>query len=247
MYTHEFDLIEISAIKRSGHHAMMGWIVKNLYGLQPEFGWKLEFVANSGLWIWNDVTDYEEHGNELFFNRLDKTLKVLMVNYEDVNPNYSFFHSSSIYHGPRYFEKYENISIKNSKRFYLIRNFYDCLSSRRKQTIDNIHPIDYKKNYVDIWKRQAKAVLENPKNSLRFEDLVLDLPVCEEFLFNHFGISQKFRIDEVKGRNSSFGDDKNYMNRLDQSSLEEDLIEIIKNDNELHYLIGKLGYKFKAI
>lgn len=239
-----FELIEISAPKRSGHHAFMGWIVKNLYGLQPDFGWKLEFVMNSGLWIWNDVTDFEDHGKNLFFNALNDSLKVLMVNYEDEDPEYSFFNSSLIYHGPKYFDKFSNFKIIGSNRIYFIRNFYDCLSSRIIQTKNKIHPMEFRKKYIEIWKKQAKVVLKNPKNSLRYEDLILDLPICESFLFDNFGIQQRFKIRDVRGRISSFGDDKNYLNRFDISLLDNDLIEMIKGDNELHYLFGKLGYEY---
>ena len=245
----KMNVIEICALKRSGHHALMGWIVKNLYGLQPDFGFKLEFVSDSGLWIWNDVTNFEEHGKNLFYNSLKDTnnLDTLMVNYEDENPDYTFFHKNKKFLGPKFFNFDENIKIINSNRIYYIRNFYNCLSSRIQHSNNKIHTFDYGKNYINLWKDYAYQIISNPKQSIKYEDLVLNTDKCDEFLFENFKTHQRFTVMDVKGRNSSFGDNKNYLNRFDIGLLSEETKELIRKDNELHYLIGALGYEYKKI
>lgn len=244
----EIKLIEICALKRSGHHALMGWIVKNLYGLQPDFGFKLEFVSDSRLWIWNDVTNFEEHGKKLFYDSLkNSNIDTLMVNYEDEKTDYTFFHKTKQYFGPNFFNFDENIRFIKTNRIYYIRNFYDCLSSRLQHSNNQVHTFDYGKNYIDLWKEYAKRVISNPKQSIKYEDLVLKTDKCDEFLFENFGTHQRFNVDEVKGRNSSFGDNKNYLKRFDINLLSEETKTLIRNDNELHYLMGVLGYEYQKI
>jgi len=51
----------------------------------------------------------------------------------------------------------------------------------------------------------------------------------------------------MNGTSSSFGEHKNVLNRFDMVDLPEDVKEIIRKDNELHYLIGALGYKYREI
>ena len=240
---HNIKLIEICALKRTGHHALMGWIVKNLYGLQPDFGFKLEFVSNSGLWIWNDVTDYEEHGKNLFFKSLgNSNIDTLMVNYEDENSDYTFFHTHKKFMGPKFFDFNETIKFTDTIRIYFIRNFYDCICSRILQK--DIHYMDFGQKYISLWKDYAHRVIKNPKHSIKYEDLVLKTSKCDEFLFENFKTHQKFTLEDIKGRTSSFGENKNYLNRFDISLMTQETINLIKKDNELHYLIGKLGYDY---
>lgn len=244
----EFDLIEVCALKRSGHHAFMGWIVKNLYGLQPDFGFKLEFVSDSGLWVWNDVTDYEEHGSKLFYSALKNgSPKTLMVNYEDEDVNYSYFHKSKKYLGPKNFNFDKNINLQNTHRIYYIRDFYNCLTSRIKHTNNMIHPFEFGEKYISLWKDYAKQIINFPKQSIKYEDLVLNTSKCDEFLYDNFKTHQKYSINDVNGRNSSFGDNKNYLNRLDPEIIPNQIKNLIINDNELHYLMGVLNYEFKEI
>ena len=244
----KMDLIEICALKRSGHHAFMGWLVKNLYGLQPDFGFKLEFVSDSGLWIWNDTTNYEKHGTELFYSALEHDYpKTLMVNYEDEPVEYSKFHNSKKYMGPKNFNFDKNINIHNTHRFYYVRDFYNCLSSRIKHNNNMVHTFDFGENYVNMWKQYAYEILKSPKQSIKYEDLVLNTSKCDEFLFDNFGVHQRYSVNDVKGRNSSFGDNKNYLNRFDINLLPQKTKDLIRKDNELHYLIGALGYEYKEI
>jgi hypothetical protein len=50
----------------------------------------------------------------------------------------------------------------------------------------------------------------------------------------------------VKGTHSSFGDDK-VLDRIHQINVDDETIRLVENDNELHYLIGKLKYGYKKI
>jgi len=52
--------------------------------------------------------------------------------------------------------------------------------------------------------------------------------------------------NKVKGTPSSFGDNK-VIDRFSQIQISEETKDLIRKDNELHHLIGTLGYEYKEI
>lgn len=240
------ELIEINAVKRSGHHAFMSWIIKNIYGLNVEYIHKLIFVADTGLWVWNDASRYQDLGTNLLKHHLMiKPPKSIMVNYEDEDSNYSLFHTSNYYHGSKNFDRF--IEVSKSKRFYIIRDFYNNLASRFNHENKHLHTNDYGMKYINRWKDIAKMCLSNPNSSIKYEDLVTNTSKCYDFLQHNFDIVQKFNLQDVGKTKSSFENSYNTLDRFDVKMLPKETISLIKDDNELHYYIGALKYDYREL
>lgn len=241
------NILEIVAARRTGQHAIISWLVKNLTNmnltLQNDGGaFKMEFV-NEKLIFWNDANLDQEFGLNLFKgSHLYGKLENLIINYEDTKYDYSFFSLNEIYRGPLSYNRFPEINVNYGYRLLLIRNFYNCLASRynskTKPRIDNI--------FIDIWKNNAKHVLENPKNSLKFEDWLSNTEKRKQILFDYFKITERYTPNDISGRKSSF-ETNDYNNRFDSTIIPDNIKQLIRKDTELHYLIGALGYEYKEI
>jgi len=66
-------------------------------------------------------------------------------------------------------------------------------------------------------------------------------------LLSKFGVKEQFDNTNINGKHSSFGNSKDYLNRFDPNLIPEEIKMLIRKDNELHYLIGKLGYNYVEI
>jgi len=245
MNTEKFDLIEVLSLKRSGHHAFIKWICKNICGLEPNFGFKLEFLSDSGVWVWNDVNRYNKLGVDLYNKAINNnTPNTLIVNYEDETVDYTFFHKTKKYHGPKNYN--ENSQILKSKRVYIIRDFYNCITSRIKHEENYLHTLnDFGEKYIRLWKEYAINYLRND-NSIKFEDLLTNRKESNRFLTLNFGITEYCDFNNISKTKSSFNNG-DYLNRFDINIIPEETKNLIRKDNELHYLIGALGYEYKEI
>ncbi len=244
-------ILEIIATKRTGQHAIISWIVKNLTDMNltlknDKGSIKMEYI-NDKVIYWNDTNNDQDFGMKLFQeSHLYGKLQNLIVNYEDVNVNYSFFSTNEIYKGSLSYNRFENIDVEYGKRLILIRDFYNCLASRYKQRKDSIFSHDVGQNFINLWKDNAKFVIKNPKMSLKYEDWLNDDEKRKQILFDFFNIEERHTPNKINGRESSF-DDKNYNKRFEEVDIPEETKELIRKDSELHYLIGKLGYDYKNI
>jgi hypothetical protein len=245
------NILEIIAAKRTGQHAVISWIVRNLTDmiltLQNERGnIKIEFI-NENVLYWNDTNNDQEYGINMFKNsHLHNKLKNLIVNYEDVNNDYSFFSKNEKYSGPLSYNRFDDIKVDYGQRLILVRDFYNCLSSRYQQHIDGIYPHPYNVKFIELWKNNATFVLKNPKFSLKFEDWLNNTEKRKQILFDYFKINERYTPKDISGRKSSFND-SDVNNRFKKIELPEKTKELIRKDNELHYLIGALGYEYKEI
>jgi len=245
------DVLEVIAAKRTGQHAIISWIVRNLTDkvltLQNNLGViKLEYV-NDRLLYWNDGNNNQPFGLKLFKETgWSENLENLIINYEDVTQHYSFFSKNEIYRGSLSYDRFDDIKVKHGKRLVILRNFYNCLASRYKQNISGEHPHPYDQKFIDIWKDNAKFVINNPKQSLKYEDWLNNPQKRKEILFDFFSINERYSPEMISGRSSSF-EKSNYNNRIDEVNLPQEIKDLIRNDNELHYLMGTLGYQYKEI
>lgn len=240
------NILEIIAAQRTGQHAIISWIVRNLTDMVLKLGdeggaFKLEYV-NKKLVFWNDVNHEKEFGLKLFRDlKWGNGLENLIVNYEDAKHDYSFFCKNEIYKGPLSYFGHDDIDIKNGQRLLLIRDIYNCMSSRynskTKPRIDQV--------FIDTWKDNAKFAIKNPKMTLKYEDWMSNDEKRQQILFDYFKIDERIPPSKVSGRASSF-DNKNYNNRYD-NNIPEEIKDLIRKDTELHYLLGVLGYEFKII
>jgi hypothetical protein len=240
------NLIEILATKRSGHHAMLNWIIRNMTNNQIDYWYKLTFIDNSGVWHWNDTTKSIELGEKLFKEATQNQNypKTLITNYEDTNIDYCHFNNEKKYIGKYSKYSFENIDINPIARILFIRNFYDILISRYYGIKNNIILDSYYDNrFIQIWKNHAKYAINYPKKTLKFEDWKYNDNVRGDFLFNNFNIEERYKNNDIIGTVTSCKKE----DIRDLSIIPDDVKKLIRGDNELHYLIGALGYTYREI
>jgi hypothetical protein len=244
-------ILEIIATKRTGQHAIISWIVKNITDMvltltTDKGNIKLEYI-NKKILYWNDGNNDQSFGLELFKKSgWGENLENLIINYEDVNSDYSFFSKGEIYRGPLSYDRFEDIDVKHGKRIVFIRDFYNCLASRYEQMNIGIFPHTIDEIFIDLWKNNAKYVIDNPNFSLKYEDWLSDKNKRNQILFDYFKINERYSPNNITGRKSSFNDN-DYNKRYENVDLPEKTKDLIRKDNELHYLIGALGYQYKEV
>lgn len=241
------NLIEITANRRSGHHVMMSWIVENLTRVRiADWNYRVTVVGNSNLCILNEGNEWTERGIKLL-KELKSPIDTLMINYEDADPNYSLVFEKNFYRGKFYSGEFLNKKITNSYKMIFIRDFYNTMASRYHASTKNTFPHSYDKEFIESWKSIAKEVISKKCHFLKYEDWLTNEEKRNEFLLNVFNINEIVGIKNLKGTDSSFGEHNNVLNRFDMVSLPDHIKTLIREDNELHYLIGALGYKYREI
>jgi hypothetical protein len=241
------NLIEITATRRSGHHAMMSWVVENLTRVKvSHWHYKVTVVGDSQFCVLNEGNEWIERGIQLL-EELKSPINTLMINYEDGDPDYSLVYNNHFYKGKFYTVNFLNKKITNSYKILFIRDFYNNIASRYHANISNHFPHSYKGDFIDSWKKIAREIVENKYHFLKYEDWLISKEKRNDFLLKTFNVNETIGIENMNGTSSSFGEHKNVLNRFDMVDLPEDVKEIIRKDNELHYLIGALGYKYREI
>lgn len=241
-------LLETMGLSRSGHHALLNWILLNLTGVQIEWKYKMTYISNTSIFF----LDEANHDIPLSFKFIDEAsdkIKLLFVCYEDTFWDYTLFNSERIFKGPYSLSFKPEYSIESIGRFTLIRNFYDTLNSRISANNKNMgkewvteKPFYFKTDdtYIKRWKNLAKACIENKIDFIRFEDWKTNKEVRKNFLREVFNIKEIFSIENIVGTKSSFSEEKKV------NLIPEQTMEIIYKDTELKELILNLGYEYRS-
>jgi len=242
------NLIETIALRRSGHHAVMSWYVKNLINI---FNWDYQVTVMYGTKniIWNDG-GYLENEIEMVRNVGFKPDNIF-INYEDKYSNFTFFQKDNIYKGAYRLDKYEDFKFTTTKRILIIRDFYNNLCSVIKQSSKGDDPhMTYDKKFINMWKDHAKSILNDEIHHIKYEDWLTCGECRKKFLQDVFGIKERVKKEQAKGTHSSYdtkSTEYDYLNRFDATIIPDDVKKLIREDNELHYLIGALGYTYREI
>lgn len=247
-------IYEFMGCSRSGHHAMMNWIIKNFIGFECNWQFKFNWMLGTDFYYLGEANHDIPISHEMINKYLGK-IGTLFVAYEDTPSDYTVFREDRIFHGRNSLE-YKEYNMEHLGRILLIRNFYNNLSSRLKSNEKEIftnwqtqkpYQFDVAEKFIYRWKSQARAAVENKISFLRYEDFLNDKEIRDKFLWDNFRLKDIWGIDSIKGTVSSFGEKKNYESRQDQIEFPEETKELIRKDNELHYLLGKLNYEYKSV
>jgi hypothetical protein len=245
------EIHEFVALRRSGHHAILNWIIRNMIGQQSEFKYKITHLAGTFLHHINEGNFDTKFSIDYINQNYDK-IRNLLVSYEDSDVNFCLFSKDFIFRGPLAPNKFPEYKLQLNQRFIIIRDFYNNLSSRIKGNQDSINkgliPVfDVREDFINKWKDYAKNIVSNKLPHLKFEDWLDNPDKRNQFLKENFNIHDRYGIDNIVGTYSSFGESKNYKKRFDPDLIPEEIKEIVRKDGELHYLIGRLGYDFRKI
>jgi len=248
-------IIETIGNARSGHHAMLNWIISNLCGQQVQNwgAYNMTHLNNSTLSIFDEV-NYKPKLN-LNWGKDQEDHKTVILNYVDAFPNYTLLYGvNNVFKGPYAYNKNLGFTPEYKGRILMIRDFYSNLLSRLKgnkvelQKIvtdtgfvtDETFMFDVSSHFIDVWKSQAKACIENQISFIKYEDWMYNKEIRQNFLWDNFQVKEQFNNANIKGTNSSYeiGEKRNNIELLPNS-----LKQIIKEDKELHELVKILGYK----
>jgi hypothetical protein len=248
-------IFEFIALSRSGHHAMLNWILQNLVGFQLNWEYKITRLGDTSLYYINEG-NYGINFTFDFIEKNIKDMKNLFIGYENVDSNFTIFRDDKIYRGSLCKIKFSEYEAKTEKRIVFIRDFYNNLSSRIRANMNEDMFIktdgkklvfDVEENFIKIWKQMATSILKKKVAFLKYEDWLENSEIRNEFLIENFNTHQIYDFENIIGTSSSFGESKNYKKRFDPNLIPEKIKEIIRKDTELHYLIGRLGYEFVEI
>jgi len=241
-------IYEITATARSGHHAMLNWLIKNISGYEYQNGDKYKILPN-GLYYINETNHTKDISKE-FIEKNINNIRSLILSYENTKSDYTLLNETEIYTSTMSITNKNLCNFTQNYRIVFIRDFYNNLASRIKSNNDrlskNQKPYwDVGKIFISIWKDNARCILNDKCLYLKYEDWLNSKQKRNNFISKIINNGELFD-NNVTGTYSSFSDN-DFMSRWKNITFPSDIKELVKNDNELHYLIGALGYQYKEI
>jgi hypothetical protein len=241
------EIIEIFANRRSGHHFFMSWLVSNVSG---ERDTKIKDL-NKITWINNDICHYNDATYHAFFDKqkvlneiediINKRPKYLFINYEESDVRNELNKEGTLIHR------------NNPLKIVFIRDFLNTFASKWKVSETDLREFYFgfknrKEIYQNInqWKVMAKNYLNDNFIGFKYEDLLINSVDRINFLKENFNVNETFKPNEFDGTKSSFST-LNFNERHKEVNFSNDFKEIINNDSELNYLIGRLNYEYKKL
>ena len=236
------NIYEIFGLGRSGHHAMTNWLVKNMVGKELSFKGKSETLHRERLTYINEAN--LDEGTTMDYLKKEKENKFLILTYEDCRIGYCSLNKSYNFTSKFCFD-YDFIDDNySSERFIFIRNFFDNIASRNYKNTNEGGKFDVSKEYFfELWKQQAKSIIENNHKYLKYEDWITNGDIRQKFLMNVTNTHELYGT-QVKGTKSSYGDN-NFLNRFNEKDISEEIKDNILGDRELKHLIKELNYEYK--
>ena len=243
-------LLEIVGFSRSGLHAVINWFLKNLTNYEAPFEYKLDLTNGRGV-VYISEANLDTNMTFKYIDDQAPSAKFMILCYENVNPNYTLLNKQKMYDGYFSIDVPSLSHVESHHRLHIIRNFYDNLASRVKSNRESIfkdrdgNPFHFNvgEEFIHQWKQQAKSIVENKVHHLKFEDWCTNKSYRNEIIKKYTGSNEMYDTN-VKGTPSSFGSNDDIFNRKKLVDLDEHTINLIKKDNELHYLLGRLGYEY---
>jgi len=241
---------ETMALSRSGHHSMKNWIIRNLVGFQIDWVYKIVCAQGTRFFHLGEANHDIPLGFE-YLTQFKNDIDTIIVNYEDAPWDYTIFNEDRVFKGPLNLEKKEEYNIEHKGRICFIRDFYDLLSSRIKSNQETIftkwnnnepHLFKIDSEFIERWKSHATACLENKISYLKFEDWITSKEIRDKFIYENFGVRDRYGLDGIVGSRSSFGKLNNLTERHKELKLTDEMKDLIDSDKDLNYLISELNY-----
>jgi hypothetical protein len=249
------NLFEFTGLARSGHHAIINWVIKNYCGKELPMQGKFQEIEDRYLYYINEA-NFDQHLIRPYLEERRKRIQHLFVGYENAEPNFSLFSPDKNWQTPYDF-CYDGLDYPiERQKIILIRDFYNNLASRVKKNLGGIFDnqgrsiqFDISNHFIQIWKQQAHEIINRKCAYLKFEDWINSPKIRQQFLFENFKIFEIWDHTQVKGTVSSFEElDKSKINdRVSQVEFTDQTKSLVNSDNELKELILELGYSIKQL
>ena len=213
-----------------------------MVGKELSFKWKSETLHRERLTYINEAN--LDEGTTMDYLKKEKENKFLILTYEDCRIGYCSLNKSYNFTSKFCFD-YDFIDDNySSERFIFIRNFFDNIASRNYKNTNEGGKFDVSKEYFfELWKQQAKSIIENNHKYLKYEDWITNGDIRQKFLMNVTNTHELYGT-QVKGTKSSYGDN-NFLNRFNEKDISEEIKDNILGDSELKHLIKELNYEYK--
>jgi hypothetical protein len=246
-------IFEITALSRSGHHSIKNWIIKNHIGFQIGWDYKFTVATNTHFYHLGEA-NHDIPLSLKYIKENNSTIDFLLCCYEDTFWDYTILDSRQVFMGPYNLNLQNELNFDHVGKVVFIRDFYNNLSSRLKSNEKQIftkwnedkpHLFNVGEKFIERWKNLARAAVNNQVSYLKFEDWLTNQEIRENFLFENFGLKDRYKLTKIQGTQSSFGDIENVDKRFEGLVIPDETLDLISKDSELHYLIGALGYEYK--
>jgi hypothetical protein len=243
---------EINGLARSGHHAMINWVIKNLCGSESSMDYKLTIMPNNLVYV--NEANLNTEITLSYISEHTNFAKILMLSYENANINFSILNDNERYISPLSLNNPSLPKYVDNKRIVFVRDFYNNLASRiesnkksEKKSLDgNVFQWDVRKNFISLWKSYAKYIIDNKCVHLKYEDWLQSKEMRNIFMINLIGQGEHFD-NKVRGTNSSFSGNTDVLDRISQVEVPEDIKVMVNSDEELKYYIESLGYTYRKL
>ena len=238
-------LIEVNAIRRSGHHAFINWLISNIHGVAYQENlckYKFNTILGNKNILWVNEGEDNTKGCIEFISK--KThIPIVIISYEAPrsvtvnNPNYSVLTD----------ELREKWGVTEHIQIPFIRDYYNNIASINKlhPMFNNVNDPHLIKLYNHIYKGQLNRVF-NSFRGVVYDKWVNDLEYANKVCLKIIGQPNKFSPLNIGGTKSSYGDAKLNINslftRYKKTKWPKWVIDGIKGDVELSELISKAGF-----
>jgi hypothetical protein len=240
-------LIEVNAIRRSGHHAFINWLISNIHGVAYKENlckYKFNTILGNKNIVWvNEGEDNTEGCIQYISDK--KHQPIVIISYEVPrsitmnNPNFSILTD----------KLRQEWGVTEHIQVPFVRDYYNNMASLNKAwpIFNNIH--SNTRNlylaYNHLYKGQLKRAL-NTFRGVIYDKWVSDEEYANEVCLKLIGKPNKFSPLEIGGTFSSYGDGKlkieSLLNRYKKAEWPQWVKDEISGDEELSKLIKQAGF-----
>tara|TARA_Y100001968_G_C19372477_1_gene725829 strand:- start:38 stop:739 length:702 start_codon:yes stop_codon:yes gene_type:complete len=211
----------IYGMRRSGNHAILEWMIKNLSGKDERHVIKHSFITNGNSCYLNAINEYGQSSSlYIDYHFAKSTYKNLIISYEDVSDRYITDYSRSL------------------QKVVVLRDIINVAASRYQKILSGdpkFRCLGMNKLFFQNWIDHASSA-ERGVKIIKFEDWVSSKPKRDEIAkeFNCTNIDNMKTISH-HGGGSSFSGTKNIPSPIDlstrwkQVTLPKEILEIINS------------------
>tara|TARA_R110001592_G_scaffold351279_2_gene648318 strand:+ start:26 stop:769 length:744 start_codon:yes stop_codon:yes gene_type:complete len=239
-------LIEVNAIRRSGHHAFINWIISNLNEIKYEENLcqeKTNRIDGKHKILWVNEGEQSIQDNINIINNHYPEIDVAIISYEvltseiDLNPNYTILNKKL----RKKWDITEHIHVP------FVRDYYNNIASLMKlYSYIEIEGDDaYKIMYHPMYTAQLKNVLDGVRGVI-YDKWISNKEYANITCIKLLGKSNMFDPLEIGGTPSSYNNKEininSLLNRYKSAKFPKWMIDKVNQDKVLIKLLKRAGF-----